>query len=291
MNASIALPANAYLHFAQAYGFEGSTYDGGVLEYSSNGGASWSDAGGLFDYNGYKGTIASGYGNPLAGRSAFVADSHGYISSRLNLASLAGQNVRFRWRMGLDSSGYDWGWWLDDVRIYTCALANTPTPTSTPTPTDTPTSTPTPTDTPTSTPTPTDTPTSTPTPTDTPTNTPTSTPTPTETPTSIPLAAPAISAGRDVGGVELRWTQTQEGIVRYEVYRSTGPYFMPDSGSLLDGNVLAPEVGNQATFPDPFGAPRVNYYYRVLAVGAGEAKSPASNRVGAFHFDLTPGAQ
>ena len=132
--------------------------------------------------------------------------------------------------MGLDSSGYDWGWWLDDVRIYTCALANTPTPTSTPTPTDTPTSTPTPTDTPTSTPTPTDTP----------TNTPTSTPTPTETPTSIPLAAPAISAGRDVGGVELRWTQTQEGIVRYEVYRSTGPYFMPDSGSLLDGNVLAP---------------------------------------------------
>ena len=102
---------------------------------------------------------------------------------------------------------------------------------------------------------------------------------------------PAVSASRDGSGVELRWTQTQDGVARYEVYRSTNPYFTPDSGSLLDGDVKAPGVGNQATFPDPFGAPRVNTYYRVVAVGAGEAKSPASNRVGAFHFGLTPGAQ
>jgi hypothetical protein len=105
-----------------------------------------------------------------------------------------------------------------------------------------------------------------------------------------PLAAPAVSAGRDASGIELRWTQTQSGVVRYEVYRSTNPYFTPDGGSLLDGNVLAPGEGNQATFSDPFGEPRVNYYYLVLAIGAGEVKSPASNRVGAFHFTLTPGA-
>ena len=106
-----------------------------------------------------------------------------------------------------------------------------------------------------------------------------------------PLAAPAVSAGRDGSGIELHWTQTQAGIVRYEVYRSTNPYFTPDSGSLLNGNVEAPGVGNQTIFPDPFGEPRVNYYYVVVAVGAGEAKSPASNRVAAFHFALTPGAQ
>ncbi|MBI4710239.1 MAG: hypothetical protein HY759_03930, partial [Nitrospirae bacterium] len=105
-------------HFAHAYGFEDPNYDGGVLEYSANGGASWNDAGTLFDYNGYDGTIPAG--NPLAGRSAFLSDSHGYISSRLNLNSLAGQSVRFRWRMGLNNGVYDWGWWLDDVRIYTC---------------------------------------------------------------------------------------------------------------------------------------------------------------------------
>ncbi len=78
----------------------------------------------------------------------------------------------------------------DNVKI----LCRTPTPTNTPTPTDTPTNTPTPTDTPTNTPTPTDTPTNTPTPTDTPTNTPTptdtptNTPTPTDTPTNTPTA-------------------------------------------------------------------------------------------------------
>jgi hypothetical protein len=50
-------------------------------------------------------------------------------------------------------------------------------------------------------------------------------------------------------------------------------------------------MANQATFSDSFGAPRVNYYYVVLAVGVGETRSPASNRVAAFHFGLTPGAQ
>jgi hypothetical protein len=51
-------------------------------------------------------------------------------------------------------------------------------------------------------------------------------------------------------------------------------------------------MGNQATFTDAaaFAAPLTNYYYLVLAIGAGEAQSPASNRVAAFHFMLTPGA-
>jgi hypothetical protein len=36
-------------------------------------------------------------------------ESNGYISSRVNLSSLAGQNVRFRFRIGTDSSGDDYG--------------------------------------------------------------------------------------------------------------------------------------------------------------------------------------
>jgi hypothetical protein len=91
--------------------------------------------------------------------------------------------------------------------------------------------------------------------------------------------------------IELRWTQTQAEVAHYEVYRSASPYFTPDSGSLLDGNVEAPGKDSQVIFPDPFDEPRVNYYYVVLAVGAGEIRSPASNRIGAFHFALTPGAQ
>jgi Zn-dependent metalloprotease len=135
--AAIPIPANAYLHFVHAYDFdayETSGYydDGGVLEYSLDGGSTWSDAGSLIDFNGYKGTIrdSESLGNPLRGRSAFVGSSHGYISTRLNLASLAGETVIFRWRMGLDVMGYVWGWWVDDVNVYRC-VTDTSAPTVT----------------------------------------------------------------------------------------------------------------------------------------------------------------
>ena len=126
--AAVVIPANAYLHFAHAYDFEKyiddpAYYDGGVIEYSINGGVNWVDAGSLIDYNGYIGAVDPNYGNPLANRSAFVGSSHGYISTRLNLASLAGQSVSFRWRMGLDDSGVAWGWWLDNIRLYHCGPA------------------------------------------------------------------------------------------------------------------------------------------------------------------------
>ncbi len=126
----VLIPNKAYLHFAQAYDFEsqdGYDYDGGVLEYSLNGGTTWIDAGSLMDYNGYNGRIFEGinnpiYDNPLKGRFAFVHTSYGYLSTRLNLTSLAGKTVAFRWRMGLDKTGYDWGWWVDNVKVYTCGI-------------------------------------------------------------------------------------------------------------------------------------------------------------------------
>jgi Zn-dependent metalloprotease len=176
MASDVVLPAGStpYLHFNHAYAFDdfgSETYDGGVIEYSTNGGVSWTDARLLFTHNGYNGTISTRFDNPLAG-----------------------QNVRFRFRIGTDSGISDYGWFIDDIRIYTCATAPTRTPTATitPTPTDTPTpiatstSTPTPTRTPTSTPTSTPTPTLTQTPTSTPTPTLTNTPTPTRTSTPTP---------------------------------------------------------------------------------------------------------
>jgi Zn-dependent metalloprotease len=123
------VPANAFLHFRHAYEFEwysGTTYyDGGVLEYSTNGGTSWSDASLLPATNGYDGVIASGFGNPLQGRSAFVGISHGYMSSRYDLSSLSGQNVKFRFRVSSDSIIGFQGWYVDDFRIYTCSTGAT----------------------------------------------------------------------------------------------------------------------------------------------------------------------
>ena len=77
--------------------------------------------------------------------------------------------------------------------------------------------------------------------------------------------------------------------MRYEVYRGTSPYFT--GGTRLTPDVVAPGLNNPASVTDAFATPPTNTYYRVVAVGAGQAKSPASNRAGVFHFTLTPGAQ
>ncbi|MFL6653070.1 MAG: CFI-box-CTERM domain-containing protein, partial [Sulfurifustaceae bacterium] len=123
-------PGQHYLYFKHAFDFEigintanNSTvfFDGGVLEYSTDGGVTWTDARSLIDSGkNYSGSILSGFGNPLAGHSAFVGTSHGYVSTRLNLLSLANRTVHFRWRLVTDSSFDGVGWWLDDVRVYKC---------------------------------------------------------------------------------------------------------------------------------------------------------------------------
>ncbi|HEY1014004.1 MAG TPA: hypothetical protein VGE07_14930, partial [Herpetosiphonaceae bacterium] len=127
MTRSVQVPSGAFLRFNHSYGFEAdstSNYDGGVVEYSINNGGTWQDVGGLFDNNGYGGTMETGE-NPLGGRQGFVDHSNGYGASRANLSDLAGQSVRFRFRIGTDSQVDDYGWFIDDVQIYSCAtLAN-----------------------------------------------------------------------------------------------------------------------------------------------------------------------
>jgi len=133
MTFDLSLPAGSspYIHFNHAYHFESDgagDYDAGVIEYSTDGGTSWIDAGALIIDNGYTGTISDLYGNPLGGREAFCGRSNGYISTRLDLSTLAGQTVRFRFRIGTDSALEAFGWFIDDIRIYTCGS----TPGSTP---------------------------------------------------------------------------------------------------------------------------------------------------------------
>lgn len=119
---NIPSTASTFMSFKHAYAFEGTStfYDGGVLEYSANGGA-WVDAGSLINFNGYTGVITNSYDNPLMNRSAFTGQSHGMLTTRLNLSSLAGKSLRFRFRLGTDSFVDNLGWFIDDVDIYTCA--------------------------------------------------------------------------------------------------------------------------------------------------------------------------
>lgn len=138
MKRDIRLPAQAYLRFNHAFSFEWGGVslrpDGGVIEYSTDQGVTWRDAGPLCIDNGYNGIISGSTGNPLSGRSAFVGESNGYTSTRLDLSVLAGESVRFRFRLATDDSGGNYGWFIDDIMIYTCApIAPTATPSPRPT--------------------------------------------------------------------------------------------------------------------------------------------------------------
>lgn len=138
---NFTIPTGAFLTFKHSFEFESSNYisptaefyDGGVLEYSINNSATWTDAGSLITTNGYNGTVtATGKAlgvsstNILKTRQAFVSASSGYISSKVDLSPLAGSPVRFRFRIGTDASGDNYGWYIDDVRIYKC-LSDTTT--------------------------------------------------------------------------------------------------------------------------------------------------------------------
>jgi hypothetical protein len=125
MTKGFTLPAHAKLQFNHAYAFEeepGVAYDGGVIEYSADGRA-WQDGGSLIvggDRYDPNAPIFGSAGNPLANRHAFVGNSYGYTASQLDLSSLSGRNVRFRFRVGTDQAVGNTGWVVDDVRLYSC---------------------------------------------------------------------------------------------------------------------------------------------------------------------------
>jgi hypothetical protein len=104
--------------------------DGGVIELSTDGGASWRDVTELGADPGYNGTVRANNGNPLAGRRAFTATNPSFPRRdplRLSFGTrLAGQAVQLRLRIGTDLSNHATGWQIDDVAV--TGITNTPFP-------------------------------------------------------------------------------------------------------------------------------------------------------------------
>ncbi len=115
------------LTFAHHFDLE-SSYDGGVLEVSTDGGASWQDllaAGGVFTQGGYTGTLSDCCDNPIGGRQAWHGSSGGVVETVADLSALAGTSLSFRFRLGCDYMMNEQGWWVDDVVVETTsACAN-----------------------------------------------------------------------------------------------------------------------------------------------------------------------
>ncbi len=117
------IPEGAFLRFEHGYSFDRDArrrYDGGIVEVKVDGGP-WRPVKALFTHGGYNGRIAGGFGNALAGQRAFTGNSHGWSSARLDLSRFAGSRLKVRFRMASDRAVGARGWYIDDVRLYSCA--------------------------------------------------------------------------------------------------------------------------------------------------------------------------
>jgi N-acetylneuraminic acid mutarotase len=118
-------------------------FDGGVLEISIDGGATFQDilARGTFISGGYNGMISVCSDNPLAGRQAWTGNSGGFITTTVSLPVVTwGPEMILRWRMVSDSTVFGEGWRVDTLIVSQCQ--QTPTPRRQPTPRSRPTAAP-----------------------------------------------------------------------------------------------------------------------------------------------------
>jgi len=123
-------------HSYNLEGTPGTLFDGGVIEVSSDAGATWADVTTLGVDPGYSGILGTTGGNPLGGRAAFSGISPGFPARQLltlNFGSkLAGKSVQLRFRIGTDLNTAASGWNIDDVDI--SGITNTPFPALVPEP-------------------------------------------------------------------------------------------------------------------------------------------------------------
>jgi len=117
-------------HAFSLEGGAGTFFDGGMIEASTDGGATWTDVSALGVDPGYTGPLFVGSDNPLAGRPAFSGTSPGFPARTplvLDFGTrFAGQSVQIRFRIGTDAAAAASGWAIDDVQV--TGITNTPFP-------------------------------------------------------------------------------------------------------------------------------------------------------------------
>lgn len=93
-----------------------SSFDGGVIEISTDGGTTWSP---LTPSPGYPGTMNTGADacGFATGRGAFTGTSLTWAQHTVNLTPWAGQTVQIRFLFSTDGSQTREGWYLDDIAI------------------------------------------------------------------------------------------------------------------------------------------------------------------------------
>jgi Zn-dependent metalloprotease len=113
-------------------------WDGGNVKISVNGGPWLPVAPADFTYNAYNSTLfpamPNGNTNPLAGQPAFTGSDGGAVDgswgrSHVNIGPYAGpgDTVQLRFDFGQDGCTGIFGWYVDDVQLYSCTSNTEPT--------------------------------------------------------------------------------------------------------------------------------------------------------------------
>ena len=98
----------------------GGCYDGGILEVSTDAGATWTQVPAANLLAGpYTGAVSTSFSNPLAGLQAWCGATS-YFNTIADVSAYAGQTAQFRMRLGSDTSVSDTGWDVDDVTVQSC---------------------------------------------------------------------------------------------------------------------------------------------------------------------------
>jgi len=123
--------APVVIDLVHAYSLEGNPstfFDGGVIELSTDGGATWRDVTAFGANPGYNATL--GGTSALRGRTAYSGTSAGFPALQpleLNLGTqLAGTAFQLRFRLATDGGAAFVGWFIDDITVH--GLVNTPFP-------------------------------------------------------------------------------------------------------------------------------------------------------------------
>jgi len=118
------------IDLTQAYSLEGDPsafFDGGVIELSTDGGATWRDVTAFGANPGYNATLV---GSALRGRMAYSGTSAGFPALQpleLDFGNqFAGTAFQIRFRLSTDGGASFVGWFIDNIAVH--GLINTPFP-------------------------------------------------------------------------------------------------------------------------------------------------------------------
>jgi choice-of-anchor B domain-containing protein len=96
-------------------------WDGGIAEISTDDGLTWNQLPGtVLLTDPYHALVAAGAGNPLADKYAWCGSAQPWLDSVVDVDAYAGRTVRFRFRLGTNSTVGTEGWYVDDFRVQSC---------------------------------------------------------------------------------------------------------------------------------------------------------------------------